>query len=725
MDSAPRAELLRELLRPHGIVLLVLLPLAAFEVGLDGAMTLSYKFLIDYAFVPRNRVALLAILAVLAAVVVLAAATAFWRDRYYAGVSARVMAEIRSRVFRHSQRLPIGYYAGRSASEVLGLFSTDLAVIEAFVTGALTALLLPALSVAMGVGLLFLLLDWRLAVVGALVWPLVLIGPRLVTPRAAAAAHAKKSDETALLASVEEAIGAYRVVKAYGLDAFIGERFQQLLAPWSARLARATFLGSLVERTTVISIYAVQFLALALGAKLAFEGALSVGSFVSFLTVFWSLGWSIVVLARSAPLLISTAVSVSRIDRMLAQPADPLDREHARALPPLTRGIELKQIRFSYPGGPPVLKGVSLAIRHGEFVAFVGPSGSGKSSILNIVSCQYAVDSGSVEVDGRNMEEFTAASIRARMGFVFQESTLFNLSVRENIRLGLPTASDDQVQAAARAAEVHDTIVSLPQGYDTNVGERGALLSGGQRQRVAIARALIRNPSWLLLDEATSALDPASEAAVNQTLLRARAGRTLVSVTHRLGSARQADRIFVINAGVVVESGSHDELIARNGLYADLWRKQHGFHVSRDGSVATVTLERLREIALLRPLSDAQLQVLLDKFVCERVPAGQAVIREGEHGNLFYILVRGTMVVTARDPAGGDKEFARLADGDEFGEMALLYDEPRNATVTARTDCLVLSLTQEHFTELLESTPAIRQQVEQLAAERSLAAAEG
>jgi ATP-binding cassette subfamily B protein len=462
-----------------------------------------------------------------------------------------------------------------------------------------------------------------------------------------------------------------------------------------------------------------------LGANMAFDGALSVGSFISFLTVFWSLGWSIVVLARSAPLLISAAVSMNRIDRMLAQPADPLEREGAQQMAPLARGIELKQVQFSYPGRPPVLKAVSLAIRQGEFVAFVGPSGSGKSSILNIVSRQYGVDSGHVEVDGRDMDDFSADSIRAQMGFVFQESTLFNMSVRENIRLGLPGASDEQVEAAARAAEVHDTIVALPQGYDTNVGERGALLSGGQRQRVAIARALIRNPSLLLLDEATSALDPVSEAAINETLLRARAGRTLVSVTHRLDAAMQADRIFVVNAGAITETGSHDELVARNGLYADLWRKQHGFHVSKDGSVATVTVERLREIRLLRPLSDAQLEVLLEKFVCERVQAGQAVIRQGEHGNLFYILVRGAMVVTLRDAAGREREFARLADGDEFGEMALLYDQPRNATITARTDCLILSLTQEHFAELLESTPAIRQQVEKLAAERGLAGAGG
>lgn len=724
MDAASPAPTLRQMLRPYGKVLLLVSLLAACEVALDGAMTLSYKFLIDYAIVPRDRHALLTILWILAGVLVLASATAFWRDRYHAKTSARMVAQVRTRVFEHSQRLPVGYYAGRRASDLLNLFSSDLTVIETLVTSVLHAVLLPALSVAMAVGLLFLLLDWRLALVGSLVWPLVLVGPRIVTPKAAAAAQRKKEEETRLLGSVEEAIAGYRVIKGYGLDAFIAQRFRQLLAPLSATLARATFLGSLVERSTVISIYAVQFAALAIGANMAFDGVLSVGSFIAFLTIFWSLGWSIVVLARSAPLLISAAVSARRIDNMLAQPVDPLDREGAQAMPPLARELQLNHVRFAYPGRPPVLKDVSLAIRQGEFVAFVGPSGSGKSSILNILSRQYGVDSGRIEVDGRDMDEFTADSIRAQMGLVFQESVLFDMSVRENIRLGLLGASDDEVEAAARRAEVHDAILALPQGYETNVGERGALLSGGQRQRVAIARALIRNPSLLLLDEASSALDPASEAAINETLLRASEGRTLVSVTHRLDSVMRADRIFVVDAGTIAETGSHDELVARNGLYADLWRKQHGFHVSKDGSVASVTVARLREIRLLAPLSDAQLKALLEKFVSERVQAGQTVIRQGERGNLFYILVRGSMVVTLRDADGHEREFARLADGDEFGEMALLYDQPRNATITARTDCLILSLTQEHFAELLASAPAIRQQVEKLAAERGVAAPE-
>ncbi|MDB6154896.1 MAG: ATP-binding cassette protein [Chthoniobacteraceae bacterium] len=705
-------------LRPFWPALLVVLPLGLLEVALDGALTLSYKFLIDYAITPHNRIALLTILGILAALVVLASVGSFWRDHFYARLSADMLGRLRTHVFAHSQRLSVSYYAGRSASDILTYFSTDLAVIESFVTGAFGSLILPALSVMMGVGLLFALLDWPVALAATLVWPLVLIIPSLVTSRAADAAHEKKKQETALLGTVEEAIGTHRVVKAFGLDSFTRQRFLGTLTPLSAGLARAAFLGALVERSTVISIYVLQFAALSAGAIMAYDGSLSVGSFIAFLTVFWSLGWSIVVLARSASASISAVASLRRIEQLLSESEDPLEQRGNLEMPPVAHSIALSQVQFSYPGHPPVLKAVSLHVAQGEFVALVGPSGSGKSSVLNLVARLYESDSGQVLVDGCDMNQFTARSIRARMGFVFQESLLFNTSIRENIRLGLPDASDEQVEDAAKAAEVHDAILALHYGYDTQVGERGALLSGGQRQRVAIARALIRNPSLLLLDEATSALDPVSESAINETLLRARQGRTTISVTHRLASVTAADRIFVIKAGTVVESGDHGSLLKQDGVYAGLWRKQHGFTVSDDGAVAEVTVERLREIPLLMPPTDAQLETLVRHFVCERVPAGRPVFSQGDQGNHFHIIVRGTMTVTRVDAGGNELEIARLSEGDEFGEMALLRNQPRNSTITAKTDCLILTLTREHFAALLESTPDVREKIEKLATER-------
>jgi ATP-binding cassette subfamily B protein len=261
--------------------------------------------------------------------------------------------------------------------------------------------------------------------------------------------------------------------------------------------------------------------------------------------------------------------------------------------------------------------------------------------------------------------------------------------------------------------------MTMASGYATRLGATGAALSGGQRQRIAIARALVRRPSVLLLDEASSALDPGTEAMLNETLARVGKGRTTISVTHRLQSVVQADRIYVFQSARVVEAGSHAELLARNGVYATLWRKQSGFDVSLDGAQAVVTVERLKEIAILAPLSDEQLEALSKQFICERAHAGQEVIRQGDSGDLFYVIARGTVAVTAAIDGNPPYELAKLRDGEQFGELALLYESPRSATVTALTECLFMTLTRERFSSLLAETPGLRAAVERVASNRA------
>lgn len=294
---------------------------------------------------------------------------------------------------------------------------------------------------------------------------------------------------------------------------------------------------------------------------------------------------------------------------------------------------------------------------------------------------------------------------------------LFNGTLRDNIGVGSGDASDEQVERAAREAQIHETIAGLPQGYDTIVGEGGAALSGGQRQRVCIARALVRRPSIILLDEATSALDPGTELAINATLMETKTGRTTIAITHRLASVTEADTIFVLNNGTIEESGTHGDLLERNGTYASLWRKQNGFVVSQDGAAARVTIERLRDIDLLRSLDDAQLAALAGKFASVRAAANQVVIRQNDPGDLFYIIVRGRVAVT-RDAPNVEQVVATLSTGDEFGEMALLQDVPRNATVRALVDSLFLTLSREQFREFLATNAAVRHFLENVAVDR-------
>jgi len=291
---------------------------------------------------------------------------------------------------------------------------------------------------------------------------------------------------------------------------------------------------------------------------------------------------------------------------------------------------------------------------------------------------------------------------------VFQENFLFNTSIRENIRLSRPDATDEMVEVAARAAEIHDLISSLPRGYDSSVGEAGGRLSGGQRQRIAIARAILRDPAILILDEANSALDPSTESAINATLARLGQGRTVISVTHRLRTAAEADQIFVFQGGALVEQGTHQALQAQAGLYKQLWQKQTGFDVSDDGHQARIEPQRLRQMPLFAAVPVEDLEAVADQFASEYYAANEMIFAQGDSADRFYLLVRGQVAVLVADGRGGERQIEILGDGDHFGEMALLHDRPRNASIKTLTPCVVISLSQHRFRRLVQRFPAMQ-----------------
>jgi len=389
------------------------------------------------------------------------------------------------------------------------------------------------------------------------------------------------------------------------------------------------------------------------------------------------------------------------VEEVLDEGAEVSDAAGAGVMPPLSREIRFEGVDFSHTREQPTLRGVDFALPAGRWYALVGTSGCGKSTTLSLLMRLYDPAKGRVLVDGADVRGYTQASLRAQMGVVLQDSFLFNLSVRENIRYGRLDATDADVEAAARAAEIHEGILALPEGYDTLVGERGGRLSGGQRQRVAVARALVRSPRLLLLDEATSALDPQTEAALNATLQRVARDRTVVSVTHRLDSVLHADRILVFDRGQLLEEGSHVELLARDGLYAQLWHQQHG-------SAGEVEARLLSRVPIFRRLSAPQVAILARLVATERFAAGELIVREGEPGDRLYIVTQGRVEVVAEGAAGRPRRLAELRDGDYFGEVALLRSAPRTASVRALSPTTALVLARQAFLVLLEANPELR-----------------
>ncbi|MDB5563674.1 MAG: transporter related [Tardiphaga sp.] len=545
-------------------------------------MPLSLKYLIDDALGEEDFQALVTILSVLAVAGIVTSIVAVWYERWDAKLAASVISDVRSRLFEHIQNLPSAYFARTKRGEILSRFSIDLAAYEGSIKSVSNSAVLPFLELIAGI-MLMLFLNWQLAAVALLVFPITLIGPRILTPKAVQANYDQKLNESSLLGMVQENIAAQAVIKAFSLQRRTLGWFRLRNNEARDKIASATFLSTMVERSVTISVLLLHLVVLALGAYLATKGQITVGTFVTFESAFWEVSYNIAHVMHFIPVSIQSAAAVRHIQEMLDEPTRGADRPGAPDLPRIVNDITFDHVTFQYEGGQaPVLDNLSLKLNVGKTIAIVGPSGSGKSTLLNLILRLYVPDEGKVTIDGVDIRRVTRESLRSSMAVVFQENMLFNMSIRENIRLGKEGATDEEVEQAARKAEIHRYIMSLPQKYDTSVGERGDTLSGGQRQRIAIARAIVRNPSVLLLDEATSALDQTTEAAINQTLLKLAKGRTMIFSTHRLTSVVDMDEIIVISGGKAIERGPHAKLLALNGVYRKLWDDQGHQHASAE-----------------------------------------------------------------------------------------------------------------------------------------------
>ena len=542
------------------------------ETAFNVIFPLSLKYLIDEVLQNDNHQALIWILVTLGTLGVIVSVITIWYEYVDSLLMSSAMADIRAKLFEHLQSLSAGFYSRTKTGAITSRFGSDMTTIDEAVSHLVTWGMLPALELVAGIGLMFYL-NWQLALVALLLFPVALIGPRLLSGPAVDAAYQERRAAASLVSVVQENVSAQNVVKAFELRrtaiGWFGERNE-----WEKKQAiRHRFLNAMVERSVTISVLMLHLLIFGLGAYLTYNEEITLGTFITFESVFWELSYNIGHVTQYIPVAISGSGATRHINDLFNEPARNQDAPEAAPVPRIQTAISFNNVDFSYGGDKKQLENVSLVVPAGSRVAVVGPSGSGKSTVLNLLMRLYDPVSGTIKVDDTDIVKARRDSLREQMAIVFQDNLLFDISIRENIRLGNLAATDEEVERAAKTAEIHRFIKSLPNGYDTVVGERGNMMSGGQRQRVAIARAIVRDPSILLLDEATSALDHGTEKAINKTLMKVSAGRTMITVTHRLHSVIEMDKIFVMEAGRLVEEGTHAELVKKKGVYATLWKQ--------------------------------------------------------------------------------------------------------------------------------------------------------
>src|SRR6516164_5385768 len=418
-------------------------------------MPLSLKFLIDDALGEEDFEALVKILSVLGAAGIFTSIVAVWYERWDARLAAALISDVRKRLFDHVQNLPSAYFARTKRGEILSRFSVDLSAFEGAVKSFADSAVLPFFELIAGI-ILMLFLNWQLAVIALLVFPITLIGPRILTPKAVQANYEQKLNESTVLGMVQESIATQAVSKAFMLQRKMLGWFTLRNDETRRKIASAAFLSTMVERTVTISVLLLHLVVLALGAYLATKGQITIGTFVTFESAFWEVSYNIAHIMHFIPVSIQSAAAVRHIQELLDEPIRGADRPGAPDLPRITHDISFDHVTFQYEGSEaPVLDNLSLKLDVGKTIAIVGPSGAGKSTLLNLILRLYLPDEGRVTIDGVDIRKVTRESLRRSMAVVFQENMLFNMSIRENIRLGKEGASDAEVEEAARRAEIH------------------------------------------------------------------------------------------------------------------------------------------------------------------------------------------------------------------------------------------------------------------------------
>jgi ABC-type multidrug transport system fused ATPase/permease subunit len=588
--ASNKLRLVKDLLGPYHRWVMVILAAMLVETAMSLAGPWPLKIILDnvvgshkppgwldalrFIDLGGDKMELAAVAGAAVLVIALVGALASYIDNYYTeSVSQWVAHDLRMRVYDHLQRLSLGYYDTHQTGPILSTLTSDIKTIQGFASSGTLGILVDLLTIVGMLGIMFWL-DWDFALVAVGVTPFLLLFVARFNREVKDATHEVRRYQSDIVAVVQQGLESIRIVKAFGRQELEENQLATVShATVDAALA-ARRVKSLLSPAVSITVAGCTGYVLWRGTGLVMQDVMTVGALTVFLTYLGKFFKPVQDLAKMSNSIAQTAVAIERI-QLILDTDDILPEKPGARDPGKLRGeIAFDHVAFSYNADAKVLSDVVFSIAPGQTVGVVGPTGSGKSTVVSMIPRFYDPTGGVVRIDGVDVRDYDLQALRRQIGFVLQDTALFHGTIRENIAYGRPNATDAEIAEAARLANADEFIARMAHGYDTMVGERGMTLSGGQRQRIGIARAVIRDAPILILDEPTAALDTESEKLVMDALQKLMKGRTVITIAHRLSTIRDADKIIVVKGGVVAEEGSHDELVARGGVYAELYRTQ-------------------------------------------------------------------------------------------------------------------------------------------------------